>query len=192
MIIELNREDIEKAIRNYVKDEILGYSKKDQFNIEITQAKTAKATIKLVANVTDISEQFLAAEWTFLGAGISKDPVPEDIFGFIYLITFDDGMKYVGKKQIFMKRRLQPRKTDRKNAKRIVYREDKHWRSYEGSSDFKGDRVVATKEILTICFSKKELTYEEERELFSRDVLRDDNYLNYSIRNVYFKHDFEL
>lgn len=56
MVIELNREDIEKAIRNYVKDEILGYSKKDQFNIEITQAKTAKATIKLVANVTDISE----------------------------------------------------------------------------------------------------------------------------------------
>ena len=56
MIVELNREDIEKAIRNYIKDEVLGYGKKSEFDIEITQAKSAKATVKLVANVPDISE----------------------------------------------------------------------------------------------------------------------------------------
>ena len=55
MVIELNREDIEKAIRKYVKEEVLGYGKGDS-NITVTQAKSAKASVKVEKVEVDISE----------------------------------------------------------------------------------------------------------------------------------------
>ena len=56
MVIELNRADIESAIKKYVEEEIIGYGKKGEFTYEVTQAKSAKATVTLVAKVVDISE----------------------------------------------------------------------------------------------------------------------------------------
>jgi len=57
MVIELNRDDIEKAIINYVNDEILGCRVgKGESNITVTQAKSAKASVKVVKVEVDISE----------------------------------------------------------------------------------------------------------------------------------------
>ena len=55
MVIELNRDDIEKAIRKYVKEEVIGYGKGES-NIIVTQAKSAKATVKIVEIEVDISK----------------------------------------------------------------------------------------------------------------------------------------
>ncbi len=127
-------------------------------------------------------------EWTYLGCKLSNEPTPEEVFGFTYLITFTDGSLYVGRKQIWMKRKLKPRVGDRKNAVRKKLYEDK-WREYEGSSKHRGDREVAAKEILSFCFSKKELTYEENRELYTRNVLRDELYLNDNISGKFYSKD---
>ena len=116
--------------------------------------------------------------------------MPQEVFGFTYLITFTDGKKYIGKKQVFLQRKLKPRKGDRKNAKRIKWYESK-WFEYEGSSQFREDRVVAKKEILGFSYSKKELTYMEEKTQFKFDVLEDDNFINGNIRGVYFRNQFE-
>ena len=129
-------------------------------------------------------------DWLFKRGHLGPGPMPKDVFGFIYEVTFTDGKKYLGKKQVWMQRKLKPRKTDRVNARRIKFYEAK-WREYEGSSQHRGDREVASKEILQFCYSKKELTYEEEKILFVRDVLFDESYLNANIRGVYFRKDFE-
>lgn len=56
MIINLGRDDIEKAIANYVRDEILGYGKKGEYELKITQGKSAVAKVELKRIVVDISE----------------------------------------------------------------------------------------------------------------------------------------
>ena len=132
----------------------------------------------------------MAAQWTYLGCPVTSDPMPSEVFGFIYLITFTDGRKYIGKKQVFLQRKLKPRKGDRKNAKRIKWYESK-WFEYEGSSKHRGDRIIATKEILRFCYSKKELTYFEEKEQWLQDVLYHPQYINANIRGVYFRGEFE-
>ena len=41
----------------------------------------------------------LQLTWTFEGKPFTE--FPTDMFGFIYLITYSDGTKYLGKKQAF-------------------------------------------------------------------------------------------
>ena len=115
--------------------------------------------------------------------------MPSEVFGFIYLVTFEDDTQYVGKKQVWLQRKLKPRKEDRKNARRIKLYESK-WYEYEGSSQHRGNRKVKSKEILAFAYSKKELGYMETREQFKRDVLEDDNYLNANIQGKYFSGEF--
>ena len=56
MILEMNREDLNKAILKYVKEEIIGYGKLSEYDIKITQGKSASAKVELVRVVQDISE----------------------------------------------------------------------------------------------------------------------------------------
>ncbi len=125
-------------------------------------------------------------KWTYAGNTVPDEQIPEEVFGFVYLVTFTDGTKYIGKKQIWMQRKLKPRKDDRKNAKRIKFYESK-WREYEGSSQFREGREVATKEILHWAYNKTSLTYMEMMEQVKRDVLFDDQYLNYNILGKFYK-----
>ena len=56
MIVELNRDDIAKAIEKYVTEEVLGYGKKGEYEIKITQGKSASAKVEMTKIITDISE----------------------------------------------------------------------------------------------------------------------------------------
>ena len=56
MVINLNREDIEKAIEKYVKEEVIGYGRTGEYEIKITQGKSASAKVELVKIIPDISE----------------------------------------------------------------------------------------------------------------------------------------
>ena len=116
---------------------------------------------------------------------------PESAVGFIYLITYTDGKRYIGKKLTRAIRRLKPTKVMLAARKNAVRREWKNlpFVKYEGSSDFTEDKTVAAKVILRFCSSKKELSYYEEKELFCNDVLVDERYMNRSIRGIYFKKD---
>ena len=46
--------------------------------------------------------------------------------------------------------------------------------------------------IFSFVFSKKELTYLENKYLFSLEVLESDEYLNDNIEGRYFKKDFDM
>ena len=112
-------------------------------------------------------------------------PTPEELsqwVGFVYLITEKDtGMKYIGKKLFWSKRRLKPLKG--KKRKRTVIKES-DWQTYYGSSEnlkllieeHGGDNY--TREILHLCTGKGEMSYIEAKEQFDRDVLLRDDYHN--------------
>ena len=114
------------------------------------------------------------------------DELPEDVVGFVYLITnLTNGRMYIGKKLARFKRSRPPLK-GRKNKRR--YKVDSDWRDYYGSSDELNADVMKLgkdkfqREILFYCHSKAELSYIEAREQFARKVLESNDYYNGHIR----------
>jgi len=125
--------------------------------------------------------------WIWKDNEIESDYKPkESSFGFVYEITYTNGKKYVGAKQFWSTVRLKPLKTQRKNAVRTKTTMSK-WYSYVGSSKLTAGLEIAKREILIIAKSKRELTYLECRELFSRKVLEHDEYLNENILGTFFR-----
>lgn len=98
--------------------------------------------------------------------------IPENIVGYVYLITNTlTGKQYVGKKLFTAAR------TKQVKGKRKRYRVESDWRDYYGSNkELLTD--VATfgrkhfrREILHLCKSKGTCSYLEAREQFGRGVL---------------------
>lgn len=108
--------------------------------------------------------------------------IPEDFFGFIYIITNTvNGKRYIGKKQARKIAKLQPLKG--KTRKRHVVKET-DWKTYTSSSDkvnhdlieYGKDKFIF--EIVKFCCSKSELAYEELKLQMHHDVLLNDSYYN--------------
>ena len=122
--------------------------------------------------------------WTYQGNEITN--MPEDVVGFVYIITnTTNGRMYIGKKLAKFKRSRPPLK-GRKNKRRFKVNSD--WQDYYGSSDDltidvkKLGKDKFTREILFYCKSKAELSYIEAREQFARKVLESNDYYNGHIR----------
>jgi len=106
----------------------------------------------------------------------------KDLFGFVYCITDPNGMKYIGKKQLWSKRTLKPLKGKKRKRRKIV---ESDWKEYYGSSETVKSLVEETnadgfkREILHFCKSKGELSYKELQEQMDRRVLfKPDKYHN--------------
>ena len=122
--------------------------------------------------------------WTYQGNEITN--MPEDVVGFVYMITnTTNGRMYIGKKLAKFKRSRPPLK-GRKNKRR--YKVNSDWQDYYGSSDdltIDVNRLGKEKfrrEILFYCKSKAELSYVEAREQFAHKVLESNDYYNGHIR----------
>ena len=104
-----------------------------------------------------------------------------DAVGFVYIITNrENGMKYVGKKLFWSKRKLPPLKGQKR--KRTVIKES-DWQGYYGSNEIlmvesKESPEKFDREILHLCSSKSEMSYMELLEQIERKVLFDDSYYN--------------
>jgi|TARA_Y100000114_G_C11629576_1_gene263757 hypothetical protein len=119
-------------------------------------------------------------QWTYNGKKI--DDLPEDIEGFVYLITNNtDNRKYIGKKLAKFKKTKPPLK-GKKNKRRSKVESD--WRDYWGSSDHLIADVQRlgeenfTREILYMCKTRGLMSYLEAKEQFDRRVLETDDYYN--------------
>lgn len=117
-----------------------------------------------------------------LGHWICNIEIPEEFFGFIYLITNNsNNRKYIGKKQCRSKRK-QPLRKGKKNRKSVVKETD--WMSYTGSCNELNDDISKlgkhnfTFEIIKFCNSKWELGYYEICEQINREVLTKTEYYN--------------
>ena len=119
-------------------------------------------------------------QWTYQGKTIDK--LPQEVEGFVYLITnLTNNKKYVGKKLAKFKTTKPPLKG--KKNKRRGYKES-DWKDYWGSSDHLLEDVQKlgedkfTREILYMCPSRGVMSYLEAKEQFDRRVLETDEYYN--------------
>ncbi|MDB4396017.1 hypothetical protein N9Z65_00200 [bacterium] len=103
-------------------------------------------------------------------------------FGFVYIITNpNNGMKYIGKKQIVKKTKRPPLKG--KKRKRIIVGES-DWKTYTGSSDRLNKDIedIGKKsfkfEIIRSCGTKSELAYMETFYQFQSEALISEEYYN--------------
>jgi hypothetical protein len=116
------------------------------------------------------------------------EELPEDIIGFVYLITNKvTNRKYVGKKLAKFtktKQRTITLKSGEKRKKKIKTLEDSDWRTYWSSSEELRKDVASlgedkfTREILHYCSGKGVLSYMELREQMDRKVLENPEYYN--------------
>jgi hypothetical protein len=113
--------------------------------------------------------------WLYEGKPYTETPI--DYVGFVYIITFSTGQKYIGKKIFWSaKKKIVKGKTKRSKV-------ESNWRVYYGSSDYIKNLLTsgkegATREILRLCKTKSEQSYYEMREIFQRDALLKPHYIN--------------
>ena len=129
--------------------------------------------------------------WTYQNKPL--DTIPDEYEGFVYLITnTTTGQKYIGKKLAKFKTTKPPLK-GKKNKRRGKKESD--WKDYYGShTEIKNIIIeegtdVFNREILHICFNKKQLTYYENKYLFSLGVIESNDYYNDNIEGRYFSKD---
>ena len=135
------------------------------------------------------------------------DNFPEKVWGFVYKITcIDTGKFYIGKKQFWSERNIKLNKKEllevaalkkpgKKPTKKFVVSES-DWIKYYGSEpEIKKDvkemgHSAFKREIIQLCYSKKELTYSEIKHQFQLEVLEREDTYNSNIEGRYFKTDF--
>lgn len=116
------------------------------------------------------------------------DQLPDDIVGFVYVITNKvTGKKYIGKKLAkFTKTKTKTvtLKSGVKKKKRVKTYEESDWKTYWSSSeelkkdvDSLGEESFV-REILHYCNSKGVLSYMELKEQMVRQVLESTEYYN--------------
>ena len=152
--------------------------------------------------------------WLFKDKVIeSIEEMPQDTYGFIYLIThLPSNRKYIGKKVLYFernvkigKKELQALKEERKakgiggrppSKKKVIKESD--WKTYYGSqTEIKelvknGKESDFRREILKFVNSKKHLTYFECKYLFIYEVLENnDEYINDNILAKFYSRDFK-
>ncbi len=138
-------------------------------------------------------------QWLYEGLLISEVP-DTNAFGFIYKITYTDPVTlekkfYIGKKQFYSERNVKKGKkelaamTDKRGSKRKKVRKESDWLKYQSSNEFLKSVELYTlhREILLLCYTKTELTYQETKFLFTKSVLESDKYLNGNILSKIFK-----
>jgi hypothetical protein len=137
--------------------------------------------------------------WIHKGKQFSDSMIPEGGVGFIYIMTaVIDGksVAYIGKKNFFanIKRPLGKKALAMSTDKRLkkysrVIKPDymNYYSSNKTLKDAHKAGVVIKREILMICYSQMELTYQEVKHQFKYEVLEKDEYLNANILGRFYK-----
>lgn len=123
----------------------------------------------------------------------SHDDLLPNCTDIVYVITYESGKKYIGKKAVRSMRRLKPTKEQlkiRKNYKRVELK-NLPFIKYEGSSSETENEIVQHKEILYQCSTRKAATYIECAMLFGEHAIFDENYLNKNISGTFFDSDLK-
>lgn len=117
-----------------------------------------------------------------LGHWYTTKNIPEEFYGFIYLITnTQTNQKYIGKKQAKTIRKLPPLKGYKRKRKKVV---DTDWKTYTGSCQRLNDDIddlgkeIFRFEIIRFGNSKSELAYVETYYQMINHVLLSDDYYN--------------
>lgn len=126
---------------------------------------------------------------------------PKGFIGFTYLIEFEDGKRYIGKKNFFSKRKRNFGKKEiaalkDKRLKKYEYViKESNWKEYVSSNKEVIDRIKNgdkyTKHIVDFGRTNKHLSYLETDALFRNHVLWDSSYYNDNIAGKFYTKDIE-
>lgn len=137
--------------------------------------------------------------WIYQGKEFTEINIPENGIGFIYhmsVILNGNTYAYIGKKNFFsnVKKKLGKKAlalvTD-KRLKKYTKEQKANFENYYSSNQQLKEAhkagVIIKREILLICYSATELTYQECRYLFCNDCIIDDKYLNSNILGKFYR-----
>jgi len=135
--------------------------------------------------------------WLYNGKVFCQEGIPHGAVGFIYSMTAiinGTSVAYIGKKNFYanvktkLSKKAMPTDKRLKKYKRVT---KTSYQEYYSSNDVlkkaHKDGVTIRREILMICFSKTELTYQEVKHQFKYEVLEHDIYLNGNILGRFYK-----
>lgn len=137
--------------------------------------------------------------WIYKGAEFTEDMIPPGAIGFVYhmsVILNGNSYAYIGKKNFFanIKRPLGKKalamSTDKRLKKYTRVIKPDYMNYYSSNITLKEANkkgVMIKREILRICYSQTELTYQEAKTLFIEEVLENDMYLNQNILGKFYK-----
>lgn len=137
--------------------------------------------------------------WIYKGKEFEDGDIPQGAVGFIYSMTaIIDGksVAYIGKKNFFtnIKRPLGKKAlalTTDKRLKKYKREIKPDFRNYYSSNKILKDAhkagVLIKREILLICYSGMELTYQETKHQFVHEVLEKEEFLNGNILGRFYK-----
>lgn len=137
--------------------------------------------------------------WKYKGKEFDESCIPEGGIGFIYIMTAiinGKSVAYIGKKNFFanIKRPLGKKALAISTDKRLKkYTRElkpdfmKYYSSNKTLKDAHKAGVVIKREILMICYSAMELTYQEVKHQFKYEVLEKEEYLNGNILGRFYK-----
>ena len=137
--------------------------------------------------------------WLYKGKEFNEFCIPEGGIGFIYIMTaIIDGksVAYIGKKNFFanikkpMGKKALAMSTDKRLKKYTRELRPDFMRYYSSNKTLKDAHkagVTIKREILMICYSAMELTYQEVKHQFKYEVLEKEEYLNANILGRFYK-----
>jgi hypothetical protein len=137
--------------------------------------------------------------WVYKSKEFNESSIPEGSIGFIYLMTaIIDGksVAYIGKKNFFsnVKKKLGKKAlalvTDKRLKKYTREQKPNFMNYYSSNQQLKEaykEGVMIKREILMICYSATELTYQEVKHQFKYEVLEREEYLNANILGRFYK-----
>jgi hypothetical protein len=137
--------------------------------------------------------------WSYQGKEFDEFSIPQHGIGFIYIMTtIIDGkfVAYIGKKNFFTNKKKPLGKkalalTTDKRLKKYTREIKPDFMNYYSSNKTLKDAhkagVMIKREILMICFTGMELTYQEVKHQFKYEVLEKEEFLNGNILGRFYK-----
>ena len=135
--------------------------------------------------------------WIYQNKEFTEDMIPENAIGFIYNMTaIIDGksISYIGKKNFWAYPKTNLAKKDMPTDKRLktyVRKKRNAYKNYYSSNEVlkkaHKDNVKIKRDILMICYSATELTYQEVKHQFKYEVLEKEEFLNGNILGKFYK-----
>lgn len=137
--------------------------------------------------------------WKYKGKVFTEQAIPKDSIGFIYhmsVILNGNTYSYIGKKNFYsnVKKPLGKKAlalvTDKRLKKYTRELKPNFINYYSSNQQLKEAHkagLVIKREILMICYSTTELTYQEVKHQFKYEVLEKENYLNANILGRFYK-----
>jgi len=127
--------------------------------------------------------------WIFHGNPIeSHDDLHPDCTDFVYVIEYDNGRLYIGKKAVRAIRRKPPLKGKKRNRRIMT---NLPFLNYQGSHEKAKELTAVNKEILFQCRSRKAATYLEMELLVENEAIFLDKFINENISGTFFKNSLD-